>query len=306
MRVGLTLGLGGSGGKRQLPAPGWEIIRRQALVAEEAGFDLCVVEDALVEAGAGTFGFWDSVATLAAVAATTTRIELAHSMMNPPIRSPGTIANAAVTLDEISGGRYTLGIGAGNAPEDYRAFGYAMDRRYSRAAETVEIVHQLLTRGRADFAGRFHQVSGVQEPRGPRPGGPPIVVGAIGPKMTRLAVRFADGWNAWSHEAQCADTFRPLVAELERACDELGRDPGSIARSVDASVDVRPLMGHEPTGITPYLIHGGANQMTEQILDFGAVGFDEIRCNIWPYPEPEDRPAAIAAMADVIALVHAQ
>lgn len=310
MQIGITLGLSGFAGERlwsdqtEQP-PRWDNIQRQALAAEEAGFDNCAVEDVIVDGGMGTYGFWDSVATLAAVAMTTSRIGLAHSMMNPPVRSPATIANAAVTLDEISGGRYTLGIGAGNSPGDYASFGYPTDHRYSRAAETVEIVHALLKDGTVDFSGEFYRAEGELTPKGPRQDGPPIVIGALGPRMIRLAVRFADGWNTWSPGSQNVEGFRPFVEEVNTACDELGRDPATLTRSLDVAVDTRPLMGLEPDELTPIFVHGDSEQIASQLLAFrDELGIDEVRCLLFPYPETKTRPDVITALGDVVELVH--
>lgn len=305
MRIGIQLGARGHSGKRQLPTPRWDDIRQQVEAAERAGFDLCCIEDALMDGGLGARGYWEASSLAGAVAASSARIGITHSMLNPPLRSPALIAKMALTLDEISGGRYTVGIGAGNTPEDHRSVGVAADHRYSRAAETVEIVHDALKDGAVDFTGTFHRAQGPFEPRGPRDDGPPLVVGASGPKMIRLAVRFADGWNTWSPDAQTPDAFRPMTDEVDRACEELGRDPATLTRSVDVAVDPRPLMGQPPSRITPYLVSGDTDEVAERLLAFGELGIDEVRCMIWPDPPPESRPDIAAAMAPVVGALHA-
>lgn len=305
MRIGVQLGMHGHSGDRAHPPPPWTNMHRQAETAEAVGFDLLVIEDALVDGGLNTYGYWESMTLAGAVAAITSRIDIGHSVINPPLRSPAVVAQSASTLDEITGGRYVLGIGAGNTPHDYDLFGIPADHRYSRAAEAIEIIHALLKTDRADIDGRFHCVHGSLVARGPRPGGPPIVVGARGPRMMRLAARFADGWNAWSPDPQTLDSFRALVQELERACDEADRDPASIGRSIDVAVDPHLLLGESPSWITEYLVAGSARQIADRLLAFGALGIDEVRCMIWPDRPAEVKLRVIELLAEVVELVHA-
>jgi len=124
-------------------------------VAEAVGFDMFVFEDALLYRGAEkTEGGWESMAVAAAIAASTRTIEFGQSVVNSPYRSPALVAKTAKTIDEISGGRYVLGIGAGGTDDaDYEAFGFPTDHRFSRFAEAIEIIHTLITTGRLDFAG---------------------------------------------------------------------------------------------------------------------------------------------------------
>ncbi|MGH8914347.1 MAG: LLM class flavin-dependent oxidoreductase [Acidimicrobiia bacterium] len=303
MRIGIQLGMHGHSGDDPLPAPGWHNMRRQIEAAEAVGFDLVVVEDALVDGGLNAYGYWEGMTLAGAVAGVTSRIGIGHSVVNPPLRSPA-VAQAASTLDEISGGRYVLGIGAGNTPRDYETFGIPGDHRYSRAAEAIEIIHSLLKTGTADVDGRFHTVHGSLVARGPQPGGPPIIIGARGPKMMRLAANFADVWNAWSPDPQTLDSFRPLVEDLARACDEVGRDPDTIGRSIDVAVDPHHLLGEDPTWITEFLVAGSARQIADELLAFGGLGIDEVRCMVWPDRPADLKPQVVEVLADVVEMVH--
>lgn len=304
MRIGIQLGMHGHAGRRVHPPPGWESIAGQVRTAEDVGFDLVVIEDALLDGGMDTYGYWEAASLAGAVAAVSSSIGIEHSMMNPPLRPPAVVASVAATLDEISGGRYGLGIGAGNTPADYEAFGIPADKRYSRAAEAIEIIHALLRTGSVDFEGDHHSASGELVPRGPTPGGPPLVVGAVGPKMIRLAVRFADKWNSWSPQPQTPDAFRPMVEELDRACEELGRDPATLERSIDVAVDPHALVDEPASGLSPYLISGGSDEIAEGLLGFGELGIRVVRCMMWPDRGPERRPELVAAMAGVVDRVH--
>jgi len=100
-----------------------------------------VFEDALLYLGEkGADGVWESVSIAAALAAVTDRIHLGQSVINSPYRSPAMTAKIGDTIDEISGGRYVLGIGAGNTPDsDYEAFGFPTDKRFSRFAQSSPI-----------------------------------------------------------------------------------------------------------------------------------------------------------------------
>jgi alkanesulfonate monooxygenase SsuD/methylene tetrahydromethanopterin reductase-like flavin-dependent oxidoreductase (luciferase family) len=304
MRVGLTIGIHGGppGGGRE--APTWHGIRDQGLAAERAGFDLAVVEDALLWRDEDeTIGYWESIAMAGALAAATERIEIAHSVINTPYRSPALLAKIAETLDEISGGRYILGLGRGNVPDhDYAAFGFSGDHRTARFEEAIKIIHGLLKNGRIDFSGE-HWFARESElvMRGPRPQGPPIVVAAKGPKMLRLAAQYADGWNWWTTSGTDLSPLRPIVDELERACSEVGRDPASLPRSLDVySLD--PL-GRFPEG---GFLSGTTDELAEALLGFRELGFREVRCQLYhPRDDIGALAEAIPAMADVVALVHA-
>ena len=236
-----------------------------------------------------------------ALAAATSRIEIGHSVINAPYRSPGLTAKAAATLDEISGGRYFLGMGLGNTT-DYEAFGIPADRRYARFAESIEVIHGLLRHGRADFEGTYQSLRDARMVlRGPRSGGPPIIIAAQGPKMLRLAARYADGWNWWSAGRPDLDRLAWTVADLERACDEVGRDPETLRRTLDVySVD--PLCryaGREEA------IGGTSSEIAEALLRFGVLGFEEVRVNVFPIDSLDALPRAIEALGEVVELLHA-
>jgi hypothetical protein len=95
MRIGIQLGMHGHGGKHPLPPPRWDNMRRQLEVAEDVGFDLVVIEDALVGGGLNTHGFWEGISLAGAAAVASSDIEIGHSVINPPLRTPAVIAGAA-------------------------------------------------------------------------------------------------------------------------------------------------------------------------------------------------------------------
>lgn len=308
MRIGLINQLHGRPGG-VVPAPSWESIRSRASIAEAVGFDSFVFEDALLyRSEESTDGVWESVSIAAAVAAVTTRIRLGQSVVNSPYRSPAMMAKIADTLDEISGGRFVLGIGAGNTPDsDYAAFGFPTDKRYSRFAEAIQIIHGLLKNGAIDFDGEFHTAKQCELVlRGPSEAGPPICIAAGGPKMLQLVAKYADGWNWWGSDEtieQREDRLAPIVQTLEQACESQQRDPGTLERSFDLYTVVPEGLGGPGSDLADlsmkHPVTGSTQQIAEHILSIGELGFDEVRCDVYP-----KTGAALEAMKPVVEAVH--
>src|SRR3712207_6402371 len=132
------------------------------------------------------------------------------------------IAKKAATLEEISGGRLILGLGAGWNEAEYRAFGFPFDHRVGRFEEAVAIIHGLLRTGHIDFQGAYYAARDCElRPRGPRPGGPPIMIGSTGEQMLRLMARYADAWNAFFSEKGSGNRvgrIPALQAAVDAAC----------------------------------------------------------------------------------------
>lgn len=307
MRIGLINQLHGRPDGDN-PAPTWESIAARAAAAETAGFDIFVFEDALLYRGEDTAnGVWESLSIAAALAAVTSRINLGPSVVNAPYRSPALVAKIAETIDEISAGRFVLGIGAGNTPDsDYRAFGFPLDRRYSRFEEAIQIVHGLLKNGRVDFSGDFHSaVEAELVLRGPRPTGPPINIAAGGPKMLKLAARYGDQWNWWAGGETLEEArlrIQPLLDQLDEACESVDRDPASLERTLDLYTVIPEAFLAQATAegqSIPNPVTGTAGEIAERLAEFGQLGFTEIRCDVWP-----KSTEAIRAMSEVVEILH--
>jgi alkanesulfonate monooxygenase SsuD/methylene tetrahydromethanopterin reductase-like flavin-dependent oxidoreductase (luciferase family) len=309
MRIGLHIRLYGRP-DADTPAPSWESIGDQATTAEAAGFDMVVFEDALLYRGEETTdGVWESLSIAAAVAATTSRITLGQSVVNSPYRSPAMMAKIADTIDEISGGRFVLGIGAGNtADSDYEAFGFPTDRRYSRFAEAIQIIHGLLKNGAIDFEGEFYSAKQAELVlRGPRPQGPPINIAAGGPKMMQLVARYADAWNWWGFDEtldQTKERLRPIIESLEQACQAEDRDPSTLGRTFDLFTVVPEgfnRQGGKVEGLDmKQPVTGTFEEIASHILSLADLGFEEVRCEVYP-----KTAAAVEAMQPVVEIVHA-
>ena len=223
---------------------------------------------------------------MAGLAAATERIELGPLVASVSFHNPAVLAKKAATLDEISGGRLILGVGAGWNEVEHRAFGIPMDHRFDRFEEAFAIVRGLLRDGHVDFAGSYHQARDcVLVPRGPRPQGPPIFVGTQGARMLRLAASHADGWNAWfAWFGNTPEGLADLTARVDRACAEVGRDPSTLERSVAVLVQVEPgpmaSRGGPPEDAPP--LHGSPEEMAADLERFAGVGIDHVQLVLDP------------------------
>ena len=202
-KVGLFLPTGESmlGGA----TAGWRDLLELARRAEDLGFDSLWLPDHVLlgrEDESYTIGAWECWSLLAALAAETSRVALGPLVSCTPFRNPALLAKMASTVDEISGGRLVLGVGAGWAESEFQAFGVPFDHRVSRFEEAIQIIGPLLRNGHVDFDVTYYQARDCElRPPGPRPHGPPIMVGGSGPRMLSLTARYADAWNArlWQH-----------------------------------------------------------------------------------------------------------
>ncbi|NKC15869.1 MAG: TIGR03560 family F420-dependent LLM class oxidoreductase [Gammaproteobacteria bacterium] len=194
-------------------------------------------------------------------------------------RHPAVVANMAVTVDHISGGRLVLGLGAGWQENEHTAYGlpfYTVGERLRRLDEACVLIRSLLTRSRTHFDGRYYQLTGAPcEPK-PGAGGIPILIGGGGEKVTlRIVAERADEWNVWADVA----TFRHKAAVLERHCEALGRDPASIQRSTvalvyltDDACKLRRLTSEPQPRQT---IAGNVEQLRETLAAYAEAGVDE-------------------------------
>ena len=277
--VGVVLPLSQFGADRATPR--WPHVREIAERAEVAGFDTVWIPDELLwlSEGEAPQGLWDGVSMAGAIAASTSRIKVGTWVLSALHRNPGIIAKTAETLDEISGGRFVFGLGAGHAwPGQAHAFGLPEDRIFDRFDEALKIIVPLLRAGRADFQGEFHTARElVQQPVGPRPGAIPLLIGGNGPKGQRHAALHADVWSCYAEERAHVDELGPRIASLEAICKEVGRDPASIGRG--AGVSVRPL---EPAGQHANAISGSAEEIADALRTFQDAGFTQVDLMVGP------------------------
>jgi alkanesulfonate monooxygenase SsuD/methylene tetrahydromethanopterin reductase-like flavin-dependent oxidoreductase (luciferase family) len=278
----------------------WVDIRSLALRAEELGFDTLWVPDELLwrPTREDRQGWWEAVAMAGAVAATTSRVKVGTWILSALHRNPGITAKVVETIDEISDGRFVFGLGSGHAGAQAHAFGLPEDHVHSRFAEALEIILPLLRQGGANFEGTFHAARDLeQRPVGPRPGRIPIMIGAKGPRMLRLAALHADIWSWFAEERSDLAELEPRLAALEAACLEVDRDPATIGRSAGIVIEPTSDRGGDALG-TP--IRGTAPEIADVLRGFGTAGFTNIEVIVSP-----PTVAAVDAMAPVLGLLDA-
>jgi alkanesulfonate monooxygenase SsuD/methylene tetrahydromethanopterin reductase-like flavin-dependent oxidoreductase (luciferase family) len=277
--IGLVLPLNQQGPDRATPR--WADLREMAVRAEAVGFDTVWTTDELLwrTRDGPPEGVWEGIAMAGAVAEATTHVAVGTWVLSALHRNPGIIAKAAETLDEISGGRFIFGLGAGHAwPGQANAFGLPERDIFARFEEALEIIIPLLRGGHADFEGRFHAAHDLpQRPVGPRPNGIPIMIGGNGPKGQRHAVRHADIYSCYIEDHAHVDEAAPRLASLDAICAELGRDPASIGRSV--GLVVNPL---DPAGTRAHTISGSSTEIADAVRSFRDAGFTRLEIMLTP------------------------
>ena len=295
--VGVVLPIAQFGPERITPR--WTDHRRMIALAESMAFDTIWTPDELVwfEEGGSPSGVWDGVSMAGAVAASTSRIKVGTWVLSALHRNPGIIAKTAETLDEISGGRFVFGLGAGHVwPGQAHAFGLPEDRIFARFEEALRVIVPLLRTGHADFEGEFHAARDLpQRPVGPRPNAIPLLIGGNGPRGQRAAVQHADIWSGYIEERAHMDEMSPRLAVLDAICDELGRDPASIGRG--AGISVNPL---QPAGWRDSVLSGPAEAIADGMRSFRDGGFSQVDLMLGP-----GTVEAFEAMAPVLELLRA-
>ncbi len=248
--------------------PRWTDVRAMAQAAESMGFDAVWVSD---HVGFGDpegdwRGAWESWTLLAAVAASTSRVALGTYVLAVPFRNPALLAKMAETLDEVSGGRVILGLGAGWNEPEFSSYGVPFDDRFARFEDGLRVITAMLRTGRSTHDGRTITTRSARlEPRGPRPDGLPVMVGAGGPRMLRLTAELAQWWNG---NLRSIDEVPPLLEALDAACEDVGRDPATLVRTIEVLVRTLPARPDEPAEERE--IRGDPDAIAAELRRFGA------------------------------------
>jgi alkanesulfonate monooxygenase SsuD/methylene tetrahydromethanopterin reductase-like flavin-dependent oxidoreductase (luciferase family) len=265
--------------------PTWADISTWARRGEELGADTVWLADEIlwrVPEWPGPRGWWDCLTMTGAVAASTSKVRVGTWVMSALQHNPGMIVRAAETLDEISDGRFVLGLGAGHGG-GAESFGFPAEKPVSRYLEALEIIVPLL-RGAAGetFAGAFHRVDDAQvRPRGPRPGRIPLMMGGHSTRTMTAAATHADLWSAYATTSSLPEAFMLMTQELDRICKGIGRDPASIGRSVGVFVEPGDTKSAEATGFG-VAITGSIDEIVETIARFSDVGVTRVEVMPWP------------------------
>jgi alkanesulfonate monooxygenase SsuD/methylene tetrahydromethanopterin reductase-like flavin-dependent oxidoreductase (luciferase family) len=295
----------------QLPevewVPRWSDLREMARTAEGIGLDSIWVGDHLLYRyeGERSRGPWEAWTQLAAIAAVTERVELGPLVAATSFHNPAMLAKKAATLEEISGGRLILGLGAGWNEAEYTAYGYPFDHRVSRFQEAFTIIRTLLHDGRCDFHGAYYDITDAElVPRGPRPTGPPLMVGSIGERMLAITLPWVQSWNAWFTKfGNSPEGYREIRDKVDAACRAVGREPATLERTVAVLVKIPGVPGG-PEGYsnrpTAEAISGEPAVLAAALGAFAAEGIAHVQLVLDPITVD-----SIAALGPTLALLNA-
>jgi len=259
-----------------------------ARAAEDVGFDTLWLGDHLLYryADGATRGPWEAWTMLSALAASTSRIRLGPLVAATAFHAPAMLAKLAATVDEISGGRLILGLGAGWNETEFRAFGFPFDHRISRFEEAFTIIRTLLHEGTIDFDGRFFQARDCELlPPPSRPGGPPLMVGSVGPRMLEITLPHVDAWNVWYRQSNNTPAgLEPILRQVDEACRAVDRDPATLEKT--SAVFVRlpggtgRLTKYDENEVQP--LQGSNREIADGIRAYADLGLAEVQLIVDP------------------------
>lgn len=270
------------------PAQLFDRVVEQARAADESGFRLVTVMDHLYQiggVGAVDEPMLEGWSVLAALARETSRVQLGTLVTGVTYRNPALLAKMVTTLDTISGGRAVLGLGAAWNDVEHAGYGYEfppIGERMDRLEEALTIIRAMFDEERPSFRGTYYRIEeALNVPRPIQPGGPRIIVGGGGEKRTlKIAARFAD-MTHWFPLG--FDVMQRKSEILAGYCEEIGRDPATIERTMTAPVlvggteaEVESLLEHVPPERRPYVKAGTPEQVADDLqpyLDAGFTGF---------------------------------
>jgi len=286
-------------------------IVEQAEAAEAAGFELVTVMDHLYQiqgVGPVTDPMLEAWSVLAALARETTKVRLGTLVTGVTYRNPALLAKQVTTLDILSGGRAVLGLGAAWNEDEHIGYGFdfpPVGQRMDRLDEALTIIRAMFVEDRPSYEGRFYRIDrALNVPRPIQPRGPRVLVGGGGEQRTlRIAARHAD-MTHWFPLG--LDALRHKDELLRRYCDEIGRDPTTIERTMATPVVVasseaegRAILEHMPPERRPNMAAGTAEQMADALRPYLDAGFTGFTFNNSVFRSPEQ----IEAVGDLLRLI---
>ena len=281
----------------------WPEYLAMARAAEDVGFDTIWLGDHLLYRypDGSERGPWEVWTTLAAIAASTSRVRIGPLVAATAFHAPPMLAKLAATVDEISGGRLILGLGAGWNQAEFAAFGFPFDHRISRFEEAFTIIRTLLREGRIDFDGEYFQARDCALlPPPARPGGPPLMVGSIGPRMLEITLPHVEQWNVWYRQSNNSpEGLEPILRDVDETCRRVGRDPATLEKTSAVLVRLPSgsgrVMGDPELGAAPPL-EGDSATIARRLRDYADLGLAEVQLVVDPITVE-----SIQALAPVLA-----
>ncbi|MGZ8607308.1 MAG: LLM class flavin-dependent oxidoreductase [Actinomycetota bacterium] len=255
----------------------WPEYVAMARAAEDAGFDAVHLGDHLLYRGdeRPERGPWDAWSLLAAIAAVTERVRLGPLVACRAFHPPGVLARMGAAVDEISGGRFVLGVGAGWNRTEFEAFGIPYDRRVERFEEAFGIVRRLLSGERVTLEGRHWRTSdAVLLPTPARR--LPLMIGSTGERVLEIALPHVDAWNTWfDATGNTAEGFAAASAAVTDVARRVARDPATIERSACALVVLDASAGERavPADVRP--VDGAPEAVARHLRELAEAGADE-------------------------------
>jgi probable F420-dependent oxidoreductase len=223
---------------------------------------------------------------LPAIAAVTERVRLGTLVSPTSVHHPALLAKRAATLDQLSAGRFVLGLGAGWQLNEHHAYGIELEppgQRVSRFEESIQIIRSLLAEESTTFHGEYYDFTDAPADPKPVQSPLPIVVGTKSPRMLRITARYASEWNTWGTPEQAAGHRTNLV----RSCEKAGRDPATMRTSVNAMVALGATQA--PPGRAA--VWGSAQQLIDEFGKYAELGFDEFIVPDWTFGESKSEVA---------------
>jgi alkanesulfonate monooxygenase SsuD/methylene tetrahydromethanopterin reductase-like flavin-dependent oxidoreductase (luciferase family) len=270
----------------------WPQQREMARTAEEIGLDSVWVGDHLLyrDDGLPSRGPWEAWTSLAAIAAVTERVQIGPLVAAASFHNPAMLAKHAATVDEISGGRLILGLGAGWNEVEYSAYGFPFDHRVSRFEEAFTIIRTLLAEGRCDVHGTYFDLQDCELlPRGPRHAhgeGPPLLVGSMGERMLAITLPWVQAWNAWyTWFGNTVEGYRLLRDKIDAACTAAGRDPAEVERTLALLVNFPDAKGRSMGDLKDPDVEGFPNDpaaLAAALRAFEAEGVSHVQLVLDP------------------------
>jgi F420-dependent oxidoreductase-like protein len=269
---------------------GYDQLLAVARLAEELGFDAFFRSDHYLRMGEGDGlpGPSDAWITLAGLARDTSRIRLGTLVTPITFRHPGPLAISVATVDAMSGGRVELGLGTGWFDDEHHAYGIPyppLGERFERLEDQLAILTGMWatpTGERFTYEGTHHSV--IDSPALPKPvqSPVPIVIGGLGPKRTpRLAATYAAEYNLTF--TQPAD-IGPALERVSAACEQHGRDPGTLVRSIAQVVCVgedeatfrrrAEAIGHDPGHLRASCVGGTLEEARARLAEYAEHGIE--------------------------------
>jgi F420-dependent oxidoreductase-like protein len=272
---------------------------------EDLGFDWISIWDHFYSADFQGYECLEAVATHTALAMATSNVRCGSLVYCAGYRHPAVLANAIATIDQLSGGRVDLGLGAGWAINEYQAYGIPFPgpgERLDILEEAVQCVRGLLHDEVTSFEGKHFTLTDARcEPK-PVQAHVPIWIGGTGEKRTlRIAARYADGWNA---PFISPDDCRRKNSVLDEHCAAVGRDPAVITRSVNLGIvpddeGLHARFGAIAEGVRPGVLMGAGQELVDRIGEYLDAGIEQINLAIRAPFDVSDLERAAEAIAAV-------